>query len=109
MRSSRSWTVDDGGTEGHPLQLSAASQPEHIADLRKSYEAKLNDPTKSKEVKWLSTKEEIVAHCPHLANGHVEGWQGIWNEKAGWGAANDAVDSVGRELRKFGVKMLFGL
>ncbi|KAJ9112681.1 hypothetical protein QFC22_006183 [Naganishia vaughanmartiniae] len=89
-------------------ELSAASQPEHIADLRRSYEAKLNHPTKSKEVKWLGNREEIIAHCPHLAHGLVDGWQGIWTEKAGWGAANDAVDSVGKELRKYGVKMVFG-
>lgn len=89
-------------------QLSAAGEPEHIADLRTSYEAKLKHPIKSKEVEWLSTRDEIVKRCPHLANASIDGWQGIWNFKAGWGAANDAVDSVGRELKRFGVKMVFG-
>lgn len=89
-------------------QLSAAGEPEHIADLRASYEAKLKHPIKSKEIEWLSTRDEIIKRCPHLANASIDGWQGIWNFKAGWGAANDAVDSVGRELKRFGVKMVFG-
>jgi sarcosine oxidase/L-pipecolate oxidase len=90
------------------VQLSAAGEPEHIAELRQSYEIKLKHPIKSKEIEWLKTREQIVKRCPHLANANIDGWQGIWNFKAGWGAANDAVDSVGRELKRFGVKMVFG-
>lgn len=89
-------------------QLSAAAEPAHIAELRESYEDQLRHPVQFKHVKWLGTRDEIVRHCPHLANAQIDGWQGIWNAKAGWGAANDAVDSVGRELKKFGVRMVFG-
>lgn len=89
-------------------QLSAAAEPTHIGELRESYEAKLKHPIQSEHVKWLGTRDEILHHCPHLASSQIDGWQGIWNARAGWGAANDAVDSVGRELKKFGVKMAFG-
>ncbi|KAI5450195.1 hypothetical protein NCC49_003344 [Naganishia albida] len=89
-------------------ELSAAAEPAHIAELRESYEEKLKHPIQRNHVKWLGNREDIIRHCPHLANAFIDGWQGIWNAKAGWGAANDAVDSVGRELGKFGVKMVFG-
>jgi sarcosine oxidase/L-pipecolate oxidase len=87
-------------------QLSCASLPKNVTALRESYEHHASsspDP-----VEWLDSRQEIIARAPHLANSDLRGWKGIYRPGAGWGAAMDAIDSVGEELRKFGVSMTFG-
>jgi len=37
-----------------------------------------------------------------------QGWQGMWVKDAGWMAARDALNAVGSEIRKLGVKTSFG-
>lgn len=35
-------------------------------------------------------------------------WRGLWVKKGGWVAARNALNSVGQELRRLGVKTAFG-
>jgi sarcosine oxidase/L-pipecolate oxidase len=67
-------------------------------------------------------KEAMVEKLPHLAAADIEvriddlvliradvqDWRGLWVKQGGWVAARNALDSVGHELRRLGVKTAFG-
>ncbi|OCF33856.1 sarcosine oxidase [Kwoniella heveanensis BCC8398] len=59
-------------------------------------------------VEWLDTKEAIVAKAPHLEKADLTGWKGLFVKNGGWVAAREALNSVGHELRRLGVKSAFG-
>jgi len=75
------------------------------------------------EVDWLETERDIKNVAPDLADANIEvrpvlrrpipltapqGWQGLWVKDAGWMAARDALNAVGSEIQKLGVKTSFG-
>lgn len=37
-----------------------------------------------------------------------QGWEAYWSPDGGWVAAVDTIDSVGRELERLGVEMVWG-
>jgi sarcosine oxidase/L-pipecolate oxidase len=39
---------------------------------------------------------------------HNQDWRGLWVKQGGWVAARNALNSVGLELRRLGVKTAFG-
>jgi len=83
-----------------------ASLPENIQALRKEYEtAKSTNPD---PIEWLEDELAITSKAPHLKSENIRGWKGTWRPEAGWGAAMDAIDSVGEELKRKGVEMVFG-
>lgn len=83
-----------------------ASLPDNIKALREEFEtAHSNTPD---PIDWLDNELEITSRAPHLKAENIKGWKGTWRPKAGWGEAMDAIDSVGKELRRAGVEMIFG-
>jgi len=83
-----------------------ASLPENIQALRKECEtAKSTTPD---PIEWLEDELAITSKAPHLKSENIRGWKGTWRPEAGWGAAMDAIDSVGEELKRKGVEMVFG-
>jgi hypothetical protein len=88
-------------------QLALASLPDNIQDLREEYEH--HAKTSPDPIEWLDTTSSIIRRASHLQAENIRGWQGTYRPKAGWGAAMDAIDSVGAELQKLGgVEMVFG-
>ncbi|KAK4685229.1 sarcosine oxidase / L-pipecolate oxidase, partial [Tremellales sp. Uapishka_1] len=88
-------------------RVTGASTPEQVAGLKRAYE-KAIEHGMGDLYEWLETEEDIVRRAPHLAGTTIQGWKGLWSSDSGWVAARDAIDSVGRELVKLGVKMAFG-
>ena len=89
------------------MQLVLASNPETIDELRQEYEH--HSRTSADPIEWLADAPSIVRRAPHLKPEKIEGWKGNYLPRAGWAAAMDAVDSVGKEIDRFGgVEMVFG-
>ncbi|ORY23686.1 peroxisomal sarcosine oxidase [Naematelia encephala] len=93
----------------HPTgRIDVASGPDRKADeLYAKYQAMLAEG-RGDEFEWLDNEEEIVRRAPHLHGAHIQGWKGLWVRESGWVAARDALDSVGHECRRLGVKTAFG-
>ncbi|WVR05976.1 hypothetical protein IAU60_003004 [Kwoniella sp. DSM 27419] len=90
-------SLNSAGNDNNKLDLT--SQPEREGRLRTRYEAVVAEG-RGDLLEWLSNREEIVARAPHLKGADLE--------KGGWVAARNALNSVGHELRKLGVKSAFG-
>lgn len=60
------------------------------------------------DLQWLSSGAEIKAVSPTLGSASIDSWRGLYTSDGGWVAARDALNSVGRELQKLGVKSAFG-
>ncbi|OWZ27071.1 sarcosine oxidase [Cryptococcus neoformans c45] len=105
----RMWTTDpvfkDHAHEVGRLDLISKSEREER--LRKRYEAVVAEG-RGDLLEWLSNRDEIVAKAPHLKDADMENWKGLYVKKGGWVAARNALNSVGHELRKLGVKSAFG-
>ncbi|WVQ85130.1 hypothetical protein IAT38_007295 [Cryptococcus sp. DSM 104549] len=100
------WTTDPV-FKAHAHELDLTSKPGREARLRKRYEGVVSEG-RGDIMDWLSNPEEIVARAPHLAHADLTDWKGLWVKKGGWVAARNALNSVGLELRKLGVKSAFG-
>ncbi|KII88422.1 hypothetical protein PLICRDRAFT_110680 [Plicaturopsis crispa FD-325 SS-3] len=83
----------------------AHNSPERLEELKATYR---NLVEAGEAVEWLETEADIVRRAPHLKGANIKGWKGLWNGNAGWVAARDALDSVGHELLRLGVKCTFG-
>ncbi|CDZ98665.1 FAD-dependent oxidoreductase [Phaffia rhodozyma] len=81
--------------------------PEKIAKLRAAYDSAKADGY-GKNYEWLDSGEAIVSKIPQLAKGNLKDWKGLWVPDSGWVAAKDTISSVGRELSRLGVQMIFG-
>lgn len=89
-------------------ELVLASLPETIAHYQAAYQRRKRDFPKD-TTEWLDNEAEIRARAPHLRPEQIQNWKGIYEPGGGWGAAMDAIDSVGAELKRLGsVKMVFG-
>ncbi|ORY26976.1 putative peroxisomal sarcosine oxidase [Naematelia encephala] len=60
------------------------------------------------DIAWLANEDDIRQRAPHLAQADIKGWCGLYCSTGGWVAARDALNSVGYELRRLGVKTAFG-
>ncbi|KAK8869469.1 hypothetical protein IAR55_000033 [Kwoniella newhampshirensis] len=60
------------------------------------------------EFEWLANEDDIKRKAPHLKDADIAGWRGLYCASGGWVAAADALNSVGTELEKLGVKSAFG-
>ncbi|ODO11460.1 hypothetical protein I350_00240 [Cryptococcus amylolentus CBS 6273] len=59
-----------------------------------------------KDFEWLENEDDIRKRAPHLKDADIKA--SLYCATGGWVAARDAIDSVGRELQKAGVKTVFG-
>ncbi|WVQ85370.1 hypothetical protein IAT38_007535 [Cryptococcus sp. DSM 104549] len=74
--------------------------------LKVKYETLL--ATGRSDVKWLDNEDDIRAVAPHLNEADIQGWRGLYCASGGWVAARDALNAVGLELERLGVKTAFG-
>ncbi|KAJ3842960.1 FAD dependent oxidoreductase [Lentinula raphanica] len=89
-------------------RLDCSGSPESIDDLKETV-AKLQAAGLGHTVEWLDTEAQIIQRVPQLALGSdIRGWQGIFFERGGWLSAAKAIDSVGKELVRHGVRFSFG-
>ncbi|WWC62368.1 uncharacterized protein I303_104964 [Kwoniella dejecticola CBS 10117] len=85
----------------------AQNDESRIASLKRQYDLNVK-AGKSDNVEWLRNKDDILRKGVYLKEGDIEGWQGMYIRDAGWVAARDALTAVGAELRRLGVKSVFG-
>ncbi|WWD04620.1 hypothetical protein V865_002691 [Kwoniella europaea PYCC6329] len=88
-------------------RLDLTSKPEREARLRTRYQG-IVDEGRGAGIEWVEGKEQIVARAPHLAHADLTGWKGLFVKNGGWVAARNALNAVGHELRRLGVKSAFG-
>ncbi|KAI1099332.1 fructosyl amino acid oxidase [Jackrogersella minutella] len=90
-------------------RLDCEGSEEGIADLRKQYQDLIDaDVGLDKTNEWLETEEEILAKMPRLQQDQIKGWKAIFSHDGGWLAAGKAINAIGEELRRQGVKFGFG-
>nr|XP_019012538.1 sarcosine oxidase [Kwoniella pini CBS 10737]OCF51319.1 sarcosine oxidase [Kwoniella pini CBS 10737] len=88
-------------------RLDLTSKAEREGKLRARYEA-IHKEGRGHLVDWVEGKEQIVDKAPHLAHADLTGWKGIYVNNGGWVAARNALNAVGHELRRLGVRTAFG-
>jgi sarcosine oxidase/L-pipecolate oxidase len=57
---------------------------------------------------WLDNEDAILEAMPLLSSDKIKGWKAVHCKDGGWLAAGKAINAVGEELRKRGVKFGFG-
>ncbi|KAL7420417.1 hypothetical protein Q5752_005388 [Cryptotrichosporon argae] len=88
-------------------KLDLAAGPGAYADTRRAkYEALV--AAGRDDVAWLANGAEVKARAPHLADAEIDTWQGLYTADGGYVRARAALDAVGHELRRLGVKTAFG-
>ncbi|ODO07400.1 hypothetical protein L198_00979 [Cryptococcus wingfieldii CBS 7118] len=100
------WTTD-------PLFKPFAHEVGKVFSLSKGRMRSLNTKNKYKrmsdlgreDIKRLDNVDEVRKAAPHLAKADIAAFTCT---RGGWVAAPDALDAVGRELQKVGVKAIFG-
>ncbi|WVQ71090.1 hypothetical protein IAR50_000615 [Cryptococcus sp. DSM 104548] len=104
------WTTDPlfspYAHEVGKLSLTVVGEEEELAYLTDKYK-RMSDLGRQ-DIKWLDNEDEVRKAAPHLADADIEGWKGILCTRGGWVAARDALDAVGRELQRLGVRSIFG-
>lgn len=112
-------------------QLDLTSKSERAQRLRQRYDAIVGEG-RGENVEWLDTPRSITDKAPHLKHADLtvsynkphlslhasqvqeretlkgQGWKGLYVKPAGWVAAREALNGVGHELRRLGVKTAFG-
>ncbi|KAK8157589.1 putative sarcosine oxidase [Phyllosticta citrichinensis] len=67
------------------------------------------DRDQAKGVEFVEGRADIVKHVPQLAQAKgIADWKGFWNPQAGWAHARKALEKVGSEAMKLGVKFIGG-
>ncbi|KAF2139367.1 uncharacterized protein K452DRAFT_352615 [Aplosporella prunicola CBS 121167] len=88
--------------------ITTSGDPEATKRLRQAYE-NLVKKGQAKGVEFVENKEDIVKHVPLLADAKgISEWKGFWNPQAGWAHARKALEKVGTEAMKLGVKFIGG-
>lgn len=91
----------------HPAQLDLTTGDTPRAHrLKEKYD--LLTSAGRTDLKWLSSGVDIKAVSPTLSSAKIDSWRGLYTSDGGWVAARDALNSVGRELQRLGVKSAFG-
>ncbi|KAK4233022.1 FAD dependent oxidoreductase [Achaetomium macrosporum] len=90
-------------------RLDCESTQEGIASLRREYQALLDANAGLEEThEWLDSEDAILSKAPLLQRDRIKGWKAIWSRDGGWLAAAKAINAIGEELRRRGVKFGFG-
>ncbi|KAI1138388.1 fructosyl amino acid oxidase [Hypoxylon sp. FL0543] len=80
-----------------------------IASLRRQYEDLIDAGAGlEKTNEWLDSEDAILAKMPLLQRENIKGWKAIFSKDGGWLAAGKAINAIGEELRKQGVRFGFG-
>ncbi|OTB02563.1 hypothetical protein M426DRAFT_322501 [Hypoxylon sp. CI-4A] len=80
-----------------------------IASLRRQYQDLINAGAGLEEsTEWLDDEDAILAKIPLLQRDQIKGWKAVFSKDGGWLAAGKAINAIGEELRKQGVKFGFG-
>ncbi|KAI1767953.1 fructosyl amino acid oxidase [Hypoxylon sp. FL1150] len=80
-----------------------------IVSLRRQYQDLLDAGVGLEESnEWLDDEDAILAKMPLLQRDQIKGWKAIFSKDGGWLAAGKAINAIGEELRKQGVKFGFG-
>ncbi|KAK8233930.1 putative sarcosine oxidase [Phyllosticta capitalensis] len=88
--------------------VTTSGDPEAARRLRQAYQ-NLVDRNQAKGVEFVECKEDVVKHVPQLAQAKgIDEWKGYWNPQAGWAHARKALEKVGSEAAKLGVKFIGG-
>ncbi|KAK7557781.1 putative sarcosine oxidase [Phyllosticta citricarpa] len=88
--------------------VTTSGDPEAARRLRQAYQ-NLVDRDQAKGVEFVEGKDDIVKHVPQLAKAKgIADWKGFWNPQAGWAHARKALEKVGSEAMKLGVKFIGG-
>ncbi|KAK7534817.1 FAD dependent oxidoreductase [Phyllosticta citribraziliensis] len=88
--------------------VTTSGDPEAARRLRQAYQ-NLVDRDQAKGVEFVEGKADIVKHVPQLAQAKgIADWKGFWNPQAGWAHARNALEKVGSEAMKLGVKFIGG-
>ncbi|KAL4959803.1 NAD(P)/FAD-dependent oxidoreductase [Aspergillus stella-maris] len=89
--------------------IDTSSTQEGIAALRTKYESLVNAGIGLEKTNYLlENEDEILAKAPHFTREQVKGWKGLFCGDGGWLAAAKAINAIGGELRKKGVRFGFG-
>lgn len=88
--------------------VTTCGEPEAAEHLRKSYE-NLKKAGQAANIDFVEGKDEIARYVPQLANAKgLANWKGLWNKQAGWAHARNALEKMGTEAQKLGVKFVSG-
>ncbi|KAF2092015.1 putative sarcosine oxidase [Saccharata proteae CBS 121410] len=88
--------------------VTTSGDPGAAQRLRRSYQ-NLVDRGQAEGVEFVESEEDIVKHVPQLANAKgIAEWKGYYNPQAGWAHARKALEKVGEEAKKLGVKFIGG-
>ncbi|OTA86150.1 hypothetical protein M434DRAFT_82309 [Hypoxylon sp. CO27-5] len=80
-----------------------------IASLRRQYQDLLDAGAGlEKSNEWLDSEDAILAKMPLLQRDNIKGWKAIFSKDGGWLAAGKAINAIGEELRRQGVRFGFG-
>ncbi|OTB18560.1 hypothetical protein K445DRAFT_314440 [Daldinia sp. EC12] len=86
-------------------RLDCEGTEEGIASLRRQYQDLLDAGVGlEKSNEWLDSEDAILSKMPLLQRDQIKGWKAIFSEDGGWLAAGKAINAIGQELRKRGVK-----
>lgn len=90
-------------------RLDCESTEEGIAALRRQYRALCDANVGLEEThEWLDSEDAILAKMPLLQRDQIKGWKAIFSKDGGWLAAARAINAIGEELQRQGVKFGFG-
>ncbi|KAF2791578.1 fructosyl amino acid oxidase [Melanomma pulvis-pyrius CBS 109.77] len=90
-------------------RLDCAHTEDGLMDLRQTYKSLLDAGVGLEEsTEWLETEDEILQRMPLLERKKIKGWKAIFSKDGGWLAAAKAINAIGEECRRQGVKFGFG-
>ncbi|KAF2645002.1 fructosyl peptide oxidase [Massarina eburnea CBS 473.64] len=88
-------------------RLDCESSEQGLESLRKEYQQQL-DAGLEESTEWLDSEDEILEKIPLLERENIRGWKAIYSSDGGWLAAAKAINAIGHELKKQGVKFGVG-
>ncbi|PVI01887.1 FAD dependent oxidoreductase [Periconia macrospinosa] len=94
----------------HNVGRMDCAHTEHgIRELKEAYQALL-DAKEGLEIttEWLDNEDEILKAMPLLRRDQIKGWKAVFSKDGGWLAAAKAINAIGEECKRKGVKFAFG-
>ncbi|CAI6294091.1 unnamed protein product [Periconia digitata] len=90
-------------------RLDCAHTASGISELKSAYQALL-DAKEGLETttEWLNSEDEILKAMPLLERDQIQGWKAVFSKDGGWLAAAKAINAIGEECERKGVKFAFG-
>ena len=88
--------------------VTTLGSPAATEELKQSYE-NLKRQGHADTIRFVEGKEQIMEFVPQLAQTRdIDNWKGLWNQHAGWAHAKNALQKLGEETQKLGVKFISG-